>query len=68
MFLGLVAALVVPTKGEENFGVVGYDCSDPSNIRVYDAGARCQQDQEIQGEPEVVKILQIVNTENVLPL
>ena len=63
MFLGLVAALVVPTKGEENFGVVGYDCSDPSNIRVYDAGARCQQDQEIQGEPEVVKILQIVNTE-----
>ena len=63
MFLGLVAALMVPIKGEENFGVDGYDCSDPSNIRVYDAGACCQQDQEVQGEPEVVKILQIVNTE-----
>ena len=63
MFFGLVAALMVPIKGEENFGVVGYDCSDPSNIRVYDAGACCQQDQEVQGEPEVVKILQIVNTE-----
>ena len=58
MFFGLVAALVVPKKGEKNFGVVGYDCSDPSNIRVYDAGARCQLNQEVQGEPEVVKILQ----------
>ena len=63
MFFGLVAALVVPTKGEENFGVVGYDCSEPTNIRVNDAGALCQHDQEVQGQPEVVKILQIVNTE-----
>ena len=62
MFLGLVAALVVPIKGEENFGVVGCDCSNPSDIKVLDAGAHCQHDQEVQGERERVKILQIVNT------
>ena len=54
--------MVVPSKGEENFGVVGCDCSNPSDIKVLDAGAHCQHDQEVQGERERVKILQIVNT------
>ena len=63
MFFGLVAAMMVPIKGKENFGVVRYDCSNPSNIKVYDSEACCQHDQEVQGEREKVKILQIVNTE-----
>ena len=50
MFLGLVAAMAVPTKGENNFVAVGYDCSNPTNIKVYNAGARCQHDQEVHEE------------------
>ena len=44
MFLGLVAAMAVPTKGENNFVAVGYDCSNPTNIKVYNAGACCQHE------------------------
>ena len=53
MFLGLVAVMAVPSMGEGNFGAVGYDCSNPTNIKVYNTRARCQHEQ---------KILQIVNT------
>ena len=62
MFLGLVIAMTVPTKGEEKFGAVGYDCSNPSNIKVYNAEAHCQHE-EVGGERQKVKILQIENTE-----
>ena len=42
--------MAVPTKGENNFVAVGYDCSNPTNIKVYNAGARCQHDQEVHEE------------------
>ena len=43
MFLGIIAVLTNPTKSSGNFNVLGYDCRNPSDIKVHDAEALCPQ-------------------------
>ena len=52
--------LTNPADGSENFNVLGYDFSNPSDIKVYDAEASCQSDPELPGEKKTVKIVQLM--------
>ena len=55
--------LAVPVESGDEFRAVGYDCSTPTDIRMYDADAHCRNSPQIASEPATVKILQHVNTE-----
>ena len=60
MFLGIRAVLTNPAEGTGNLNALGYDCSYPSDIMVYDAEALCQSDRELPGEKTSIKIVQLV--------
>ena len=55
--------LAVPAEFGDEFRGVGYDCSTPTDIRMYDADAHCRNSPLVSGEPAKVKILQHVSTE-----
>ena len=63
MFLGIIAVMVNPVDSNGNFNTLGYDCSNPKEIKVYDAEARCRLDPELPGEQTTVKFVQLVENE-----
>ena len=62
MFLGIIAVLSNPAYGTRNFNALGYACSNPTDIKVYDAEAWCQSDPELP-ERKTVKIAKLVVNE-----
>lgn len=41
MFVGILAVLTAPVRSKQEFKAVGYDCSAPTNIRVYNTETHC---------------------------
>ena len=62
MFLG-VMKILVPVESRDEFRAIGYDCSTPVDIKMFDTEAHCKNAPIISGELASVKILQHVNTE-----
>lgn len=65
MFVGILAVLTAPVRSKQEFKAVGYDCSAPTNIRVYNTETHCQTSPEVVGESQKVKIPQHVNSEQI---
>ena len=61
--LCIIGMIAVPTRSDGNFNVNTYDCSDSTSIKVYDAETRCQSDPVLPGEKQIVKILQLIVSE-----
>jgi len=66
IFVGLLTVLATPVRSEDDFSVLGFNCSSPTNIRVYDMELHCDFVQEIIGENQKVKILQHFATKELL--
>ena len=62
MFVG-VLMILIPVKSDDEFRAVGYDCSTPSDIKMFNAEAHCKNAPQVSGELTKVKILQHVTTE-----
>ena len=50
-------------RSKEERRAVGYDCSSPTSIKVYDINSHCPCSPEIIGDNQKMKILQHVSTE-----
>ena len=55
----------VQVLAKEEYKVEAYDCSQPTDIKMFDREAHCRFDPDIAGIPEKVTILQHVNTQRV---
>ena len=55
----------VQALAKEEYKVEAYDCSQPTDIKMFDREAHCRFDPDIAGIPEKVTILQHVNTQRV---
>ena len=58
MFLGIIAVLINPVDSTGD--TLSYDCSNPTDIKVCVAEARCQSNPELPGEKTTVKVVQLV--------
>ena len=50
MFVGILAVLAAPVWSEEEFKAVGYDCSAPTNIGVFNMETHFQTSQHVNSE------------------
>ncbi len=50
---------------KDEYKVEAYDCSQPTNIKMFDREAHCTFNPDVTGAPEKVTILQHVNTQTV---
>ena len=63
LFLGIIEVLTNPTKGETLISSGMIEANPVSHIQVYYVGARCQVDTELPGEKTSVKVVQLMENE-----
>ena len=52
LFVGILAVLGAQGMAKEEYKVEAYDCSQPTNIKMYDRSAHCKFDPAVEGIPE----------------
>jgi len=65
LFVGILAVMGIQVMAKEEYKVEAYDCSQPTNIKMFNREAHCEFNPNIAGIPEKVTILQHVNTQTV---
>ena len=63
MFMGIIAMLGAPTHGDDGFRTLAFDCTAPTDIKVYDRNVHCKYSQEIYRVETSTHILQNVAAE-----